>query len=240
MRDESRVKTIAAAISAIISIFGVVISLVMGAKLTSISIGPISFGSPTPTIIPILTPTTTPTPISVPTDTPMRTPKPTPTSTLIPPPTATAVPSDLQAQVAMLQHEVAALRQELDSLTQVVASNPNPDSIALRADLQSLDQRLSVIEQAVLDNPARALQLTLLSREMDNLKANYQSDLESTRQEIGRIYDLNKWFIGLMFTMAIGLLSLAVSNFIKKPERQEERKEQQEEPKRRQSASARR
>ena len=211
MRDKSRPEIITATIGAlagIISVLAAIISLGLGANLRSISIGPISFDTPTPTLA-------TPTP----------------------------VPPSLPTQVAALQSEVAALRQELNTLTQTIASNPNanPDTIALRADLQSIDGRLSVIEQAVLDNPAKALQLTLLSREMDNLKANYQSSLESTRQEIGRIYDLNKWFIGLMFTMAIGLLSLAVSNFIKKPEkppeRQEERKEQKEEPKRKQTAS---
>jgi len=211
MRDKSRPEIIKASIGALTGIIGLlaaIISLVLGANLRPISIGPISFDIPTPTLA-----------------------------------TSTPVPPSLPTQVAALQSEVAALRQELNILTQTMASNPNanPDTIALRADLQSIDGRLSVIEQAVLDNPAKALQLTLLSREMDNLKANYQSNLESTRQEIGRIYDLNKWFIGLMFTMAIGLLSLAVSNFIKKPEkppeRQEERKEQKEGPKRKQSTS---
>lgn len=208
MREKSKTEIITAAIGALAGIIGVlatIISLVLGANLQSISIGPISFDTPTPTLA-------TPTP----------------------------VPPSLPTQVAALQSEVAALRQELNTLTQTIASNPNanPDIIALRADLQSIDGRLSVIEQAVLDNPAKALQLTLLSREMNNLKANYQSDFESMRQEIGRIYDLNKWFIGLMFTMAIGLLSLAVSNFIKKPEKPPERQEgRKEEPKRKQSTS---
>jgi hypothetical protein len=53
------------------------------------------------------------------------------------------------------------------------------------------------------------------------VKTNYQRDIESYNKQIDRIYDLNKWFIGLMFTMAIGLIGLAISNFMqaqKKPE----------------------
>lgn len=146
--------------------------------------------------------------------------------TAIPSPT-TPIPLGIPAQVATLQDEVAALRQELDVLTQMTASIPNPDVVTLRTDLDSLDERFSAIEGAILDNPARVLQFTLLSRDMDDLKETYESDLESTRQEIGRMYDLNKWFVGLMFTMAIGLLGLAVGNFIKKPERAEVSREQQ-------------
>jgi len=147
----------------------------------------------------------------------------------------TPIPQSIPAQVAVLQDEVAVMRQELDALTQMMASNPNPDAVTLRTDLDSLDERLSLIEEAILDNPARALQFTLLSREMEDLQETYESDLESTRQEIERIYDFNKWFIGLMFTMAIGLLGLAVSNFIKKPEKaapieQQEPEEKQQSP----------
>ena len=235
MRDKSRLKIITAAISVIVSILALVVTIFAGAQLKYISLGPISFDTPTPTFVIFNTSTPSFTPIRTMTPRSTSTPTPTPTSTLTP--TPTPISQDLSAQVAALRSEVAALREEVDSLTQAVASNP--DSNELRTDLQSVDERLSVIEQVVLDNPARALQLTLLSQEMDNLKARYQSDLESTRQEIARIYDLNKWFIGLMFTMAIGLLSLAVSNFVKTPEKREERREQQEQPKKTQSVSTR-
>jgi hypothetical protein len=76
------------------------------------------------------------------------------------------------------------------------------------------EKRVSVIEKAVIDNPERALQLTLLSREMENLKITYRSDQESIRKEIERIYDFNKWFIGLMFTMALSVVGLAVTNLV--------------------------
>jgi len=237
MRDISRLKVITAAISVIVSILALVVTIFAGAQLKYISLGPISFDTPTPTFVIFNSPTPIFTPIRTMTPTSASTPTPTPTSTPTPTPTPTPISQDLSAQVAALRSEVAALREEVDSFNQAVASNP--DSNELRTDLQSVDKRLSVIEQAVLDNPARALQLTLLSQEMDNLKARYQSDLESTRQEIARVYDLNKWFIGLMFTMAIGLLSLAVSNFVKTPEKREERREQQEQPKKRQSVSTR-
>ena len=135
---------------------------------------------------------------------------------------------DLQDQVTSLQAEVATLQEELDSLASVDASRSgnsennsgNSDSDnQLQAELQSVEERLSDIEQVILDSPERAIRLTRLDKEIKDLRAQYKSDIESLRQEIVRIYDLTKWFIGLMFTMAIGLLSLAVSNFIQRPEK---------------------
>jgi len=133
----------------------------------------------------------------------------------------TPVPSVISTQVATLQNEVVQLRQDVDTLSNVITSttSSNPDMAVLAVKIESLDKRLSGIEQAVLNNPAKALELTLLTRDMDNLKSTYQSDSERTRQEIERVYNQNNWFIGLMFTMALGLLSLAVSNFIKRPDK---------------------
>jgi len=79
-----------------------------------------------------------------------------------------------------------------------------------------------VIELAILDNPAKALELTLLTKDMENLQRNYEADLKSTREEIDRVFDQNKWFLGLMSTMAIGLISLAVGNFLAKPKEEKE------------------
>lgn len=69
--------------------------------------------------------------------------------------------------------------------------------------------------------PPSGLAVPLLRQDLENLKASQQRALEASTNEIDRVYDQNKWFIGLMFTMAIGLISLAISNFVqarRKPE----------------------
>lgn len=58
-----------------------------------------------------------------------------------------------------------------------------------------------------------------LNTEMENIKNDYEADIQ---------YVVKKWdiyivrMIGLMFTMAIGLLTLAVSNFLPKREKKED------------------
>src|SRR5207248_2858619 len=115
--------------------------------------------------------------------------------------------------------EQASTVERVSSRVKAIAQ-PLPESqnavqiAAIRADLDGLDKRLKAIEQAVIDSPAKALSVPLLRQELDSLKTSSQRDLESQAKQIDRIYDQNKWFIGLMFTMAVGLIGLAVSNFL--------------------------
>ena len=186
------ISSIAAIITALIGIFSALATAKLG--LESISIGGIEFRIPsvTPTFSTGLTPT----------------------------PTGTLTPKDVNTRITDLENEIRSLRQEVSNLKKNPTSNSGSSSStsATQEKVEDLDKRISVIEQAVLDSPERALQLTLLRQEMDDIKSGYEKDLQNTRQEIDRVYDLSKWFIGLMFTMAIGLISMSVSNFLKKPE----------------------
>jgi hypothetical protein len=59
------------------------------------------------------------------------------------------------------------------------------------------------------------------------MQEGYQEDLQSVRTEISRIYDFNKWFLGVVI---LGLISFVVSGFLpylskvvrKKPPREAE------------------
>jgi hypothetical protein len=54
----------------------------------------------------------------------------------------------------------------------------------------------------------------MLRKDLDNERENSKISIADANRQIERIYDQNKWFLGLMFMMAIGLIGLAVSNFI--------------------------
>jgi len=43
---------------------------------------------------------------------------------------------------------------------------------------------------------------------MDSLQAKQAVLAASTKEEIDRIYDFSKWFLGLMITLAIGLVTM--------------------------------
>ncbi|NOQ25138.1 MAG: hypothetical protein GQ564_07220 [Bacteroidales bacterium] len=80
-------------------------------------------------------------------------------------------------------------------------------------DVQTLKDKLNQLEMVIIENPTKALSLPLIKKDIENLMENHDIERLSIRSELNRVYDQNKWFIGLMFTMAIGLLGLATSNF---------------------------
>ena len=108
---------------------------------------------------------------------------------------------------------IDAINQRVDKLT----SLPEDTKVAaqleqLNTSIENIESRLHSLEKYLLESPDKALALPLLSKEIDSLKTNYKSERVDTDAEIARIYDQNKWFIGLMFTMAISVLGLAISN----------------------------
>jgi hypothetical protein len=122
----------------------------------------------------------------------------------------------LSTQMSETKVLVERLQVEVRNLTTV------PEGTQVAAQLQRLDKtvdsvadRLQKLEVVILSDPAKALEMPLLRNELDSTKKGYQSELLALREEVARIYDLTKWFIGLMFTMALGLIGLAVTNFLK-------------------------
>jgi len=101
-------------------------------------------------------------------------------------------------------------------------TNEPVEIAALREKIAEFSKREDAIEAAILENPSKALAVPMLRQEFDTLRANNLKDIDSLNRQIDRVYDQNKWFIGLMFTMAIGIIGLAISNFIKAKEKKEE------------------
>lgn len=121
-----------------------------------------------------------------------------------------------EEQLAYIKKDLGSVRKDIAMITAV----PKDFKIAFQVDqtaarVAALDVRLSKIESVILNDPAKSLEMPLLRNELEYVKKGYQSDLVSLRDEIARIYDLTKWFIGLMFTMALGIIGLAVTNFVK-------------------------
>jgi len=132
---------------------------------------------------------------------------------------------DIQNKLSDLSNKVLSIEQRVSAFSQIPPNSAISSELQeIRDDLNSVDIAVERIEEVILEDPAKALSLLLLDSEMDNLQQKHEADLLAVRDEIGRVYSQNNWFIGLMFTMAIGLLTLAVSNFL--PKRRREDKEE--------------
>jgi len=124
-----------------------------------------------------------------------------------------------EAELEAVSHDAAQMLAELRDLEQAVSkadgSNSREGQLAiaqLEATTERLSTRLTRIENAVLESPERALSLPLMRRDLKNLEEGHQRDLAAAREDYKQLFDLFKWFVGLIGTMALGLLGMASSN----------------------------
>lgn len=108
----------------------------------------------------------------------------------------------------------------LESLNQVKRSGKTPSFTTLSptdrqsiADIKDaearLDVRLSSLETSIMSTPEKAVAVPMLKQQVDALQDRTHSDLDGIRGEIGRLFTLTQWFIGLMFTIALGMFGLS-------------------------------
>lgn len=143
--------------------------------------------------------------------------------------------SEAQAQKVELQRIRQQLQaakksqQKMDSVTFIGKSSNDTyllrkvnnlqqqvDYLQSNRRIDSIDNRLESLEQALGDSPSKSLAIPLLKRDIDGLKESETRDIEALKAQIAAVYDQNKWFIGLMLTLSLSMISLVVINILPK------------------------
>ena len=76
----------------------------------------------------------------------------------------------------------------------------------MRNELNLLKRDVDIIKNAVTENPERAMSLPLIRRDIVSIEKDLRDFKIISSENINRIYDQNKWFLGLVASMAIGVL----------------------------------
>lgn len=71
--------------------------------------------------------------------------------------------------------------------------------------------RVERLEEALTASPDKAIALPILRQQVDAFEDRARSDVEGLRSEIGRLYSLSQWLIGLIVTITFGLSTFAFS-----------------------------
>lgn len=126
-------------------------------------------------------------------------------------------------QAERLAEENATLRKTFDAIRR---NGKEPHFAELSpADRQQLQQvtkdegylqtRLSALETTLMATPEKAIAVPMLKQQIDTVQDRSHADIEGIRGELARLFTLTQWFIGLMFTIALGVFGLALSNLKK-------------------------
>jgi hypothetical protein len=112
---------------------------------------------------------------------------------------------DLRSDLLNLRFQVVHLNQSLNKMSS------NPDISYFNKNYMPMNTRLSAIENAIMDSPERSLALYKLSNEMETMKEDYESDLDYTRSDIDRVYNIFIGFMAAIVALSLGLIGLAWS-----------------------------
>lgn len=134
-------------------------------------------------------------------------------------------PIDVPKELRIVAEQVETLRADFETLRTTVeavsttlnTASRHPESLEtaqLAAQLQKVALDVNAISSALGSDLERGLSVPLLRSDLAQLEHLLDARTEAATKEIDRIYDQNKWFLGLMGTMAVGLLGLALSNFL--------------------------
>ncbi|WP_273454981.1 hypothetical protein [Nevskia ramosa] len=85
----------------------------------------------------------------------------------------------------------------------------------LAAQLQSVDERLKRIETAILDSPERALSIPLLRKDFDEGSKRIEEYRTANRVDVDRLYDQQKWILGGIGTVLLGVIGGAITLILK-------------------------
>jgi phosphoglycerate-specific signal transduction histidine kinase len=110
---------------------------------------------------------------------------------------------------------ISNIQKRLDQIGSLPPDAKTTIQIAqLRDELQKTQKEVNALNDAILASPTNALSVPLLRRDVDDLSKridNLSSDITS---QASAVLDQFRWIIG---TVVLGVLSLAISNFLRRP-----------------------
>lgn len=118
----------------------------------------------------------------------------------------------IQQENINLKNEILELETELKN--RIIDTTR---TITIEAErIKNLERKIETLESLIMDSPDKALSIPLLSKEVENQKVNNLSKIELIQDKINTVVDLNKWILGLIFSLLITIVISNLMSFYKK------------------------
>jgi hypothetical protein len=125
--------------------------------------------------------------------------------------------TDLSRSLGEQQKELTRIAREVQSLSK---PTNRMETALLNQKIEDVSSRLREIETSISEDPAKALSIPLLRQDVAHVKESVSTGLVEVRREVDKIHDQTKWLIGLIITMLVSLMGLAMTTLLstkKKP-----------------------
>ncbi len=134
------------------------------------------------------------------------------------PDTALADTSAMRSQIQSIDTRLARL-DDLSKTLSVPGPETSIEQKKLAVQTAALDERLKIIEGAVIESPERALSIPLLRKDIAESMKRVEEIRAANRSEIDRLYEQQRWILGGIGTFllaGIGGLSTIILRSLKK------------------------
>jgi hypothetical protein len=133
---------------------------------------------------------------------------------------AREISARFEAEIARLRASDTALQESLaralEKGAKIQAGGLTPqerETLSQTAAAASqLDKRMAALETAILQTPEKAVAIPLLRQQLVDLQDRTHRDVDGVRGEIGRLYTMLQWLLGLMVTIIIGIGGLIAAS----------------------------
>jgi septal ring factor EnvC (AmiA/AmiB activator) len=99
----------------------------------------------------------------------------------------------INAEITDIKQEQENLNHKIDTLSQVTNETVLSSQLAdVKNSVESIDTRLSSIENLIIQNPQKALEIPLLRKDLDNLTTTNEIQMTALRQDVERSYNFSK------------------------------------------------
>jgi hypothetical protein len=85
----------------------------------------------------------------------------------------------------------------------------------LKSNEEQLQGRMTSLETALVATPEKAIALPMLKQQMDMLQDRTRGDLDGVRGEMGRLFTMVQWCIGIIVTIGLAVLGISITNLRK-------------------------
>jgi len=122
----------------------------------------------------------------------------------------------LTRQITDLSKKISTLETSVLKITKGDTQPiERPDLQRITLELAAIQERLLRLDEAITDTPEEAVSTVLLRRDVEEIRKASDATARAIGRDIDRVYDMTKWLFGLFLTMALSILSLALTALAK-------------------------
>lgn len=90
--------------------------------------------------------------------------------------------------------------------TSITIQTPNEERII------TLEKKIETLNNIIIENPEKSLTIPLMNKDIENIRKDNDLQIELIKEKVETVIDLNKWILGLIFSL---LITIVISNLSK-------------------------